>query len=273
VAWTAGNDGILALDLNGSGTIDNGTEIFTPHFAGGGHASGLAALASLDSSGDGVIDGADAGFAGLMVWQDLNHDGVSDAGELASLTDHGISGINLAATPSGGTIDGQELIAEGTFNFADGTTGAFAEVGLDTALGAPQLLVGSAGEDTLTGGAGNDTLQGGLANDLLTGGDGSDTFVFGEAGAANADTIADYSAAAGDMMAFDAALSLSFGNDPNRVQLVETATEVTVQIDTSGAGEWTDVAVLAGYGTAGADPVNIQFVGIDDTTVNNDWFA
>ena len=35
MAWTAGEDGILALDLDGSGTIDNGTEIFSPWFAGG----------------------------------------------------------------------------------------------------------------------------------------------------------------------------------------------------------------------------------------------
>ena len=33
VAWTAGEDGILALDLDNSGTIDNGTEMFTPYFA------------------------------------------------------------------------------------------------------------------------------------------------------------------------------------------------------------------------------------------------
>ena len=32
MAWTAGEDGILALDLDGYGTIDNGTEIFSPVF-------------------------------------------------------------------------------------------------------------------------------------------------------------------------------------------------------------------------------------------------
>ena len=85
VAWTEGDDGILALDLDNSGTIDNGTEMFTPYFAGGNHASGVAALATLDDNADSMIDSSDASFGDLRVWQDLNHDGISDAGELASL--------------------------------------------------------------------------------------------------------------------------------------------------------------------------------------------
>ena len=71
MAWTSGEDGILALDVDGSGTIDNGTEIFSPWFPDG-YASSLAALASLDSNGDGVIDSGGrpvrrpAGVAGLQ---------------------------------------------------------------------------------------------------------------------------------------------------------------------------------------------------------------
>ena len=40
-----GDDGILAYDLDGSGKIENGSELFTPGFAGGHYADGLAALA------------------------------------------------------------------------------------------------------------------------------------------------------------------------------------------------------------------------------------
>ena len=98
VAWTTSDDGILAYDLNGSGTIDNGTEIFSPYFAGGSYASGLAALATLDSNGDGVIDSADNGFGNLKVWQDLNHDGISEAGELSSLAALEITAINWGTT-------------------------------------------------------------------------------------------------------------------------------------------------------------------------------
>ena len=141
VAWTTSNDGILAYDLNGSGTIDSGAEIFSPYFAGGNYASGLAALASLNSNGDSVIDSADASFAKLLVWQDVNHDGVADAGELWSLADLGITAISLDATPANGTIDGQALLSQGSFSYTNGTAGTFVEVAVDTALGtAPELL-------------------------------------------------------------------------------------------------------------------------------------
>ena len=62
LAWTAGEDGILAYDMDGSGLIENGSELFTPYFAGGKFADGLAALASLNINGDSVIDGADSGL-------------------------------------------------------------------------------------------------------------------------------------------------------------------------------------------------------------------
>ncbi len=120
-AWTTGEDGILALDVNGNGTIDSGAEIFSPYFAGGDYASSLAALASLDSNGDGVMDANDAQFANLTVWQDVNHDGISQANELSSLAGHGITSIDLQATPADSTIDGQEVVSEGTFTTADGT--------------------------------------------------------------------------------------------------------------------------------------------------------
>ena len=55
IAWTS-DDGILAYDVDGNGVIDNGSEIFTPDFNGGKFASGVAALASLDSNKDGKLN-------------------------------------------------------------------------------------------------------------------------------------------------------------------------------------------------------------------------
>ena len=48
VHWTAGQDGILVMDLDGSGTIESGREVFSPFFGVGGFADGMAALATLD---------------------------------------------------------------------------------------------------------------------------------------------------------------------------------------------------------------------------------
>jgi T1SS-143 domain-containing protein len=145
VAWTAnGEGGILALDVDGSGKIENGNELFTPGFAGGHFANGIAALASLDANHDGVIDSKDPAFSQLVVWQDANHNGVSDAGELTKLTDLGIKSIDLATTADAASIDGQHVAATGTFTYVDGSKGSFVEVDFDTTLGTTSTPTGAA---------------------------------------------------------------------------------------------------------------------------------
>src|SRR4051812_44447808 len=59
---------------------------------------------------------------------------------------------------------------------------------------------GGLGNDTLSGSAGNDSLDGGPGVDSLTGGSGADVFVYGPG--YGADTITDFSRAAGDMIDF-----------------------------------------------------------------------
>ncbi|MER9640591.1 DUF5801 repeats-in-toxin domain-containing protein, partial [Mesorhizobium sp. M0239] len=149
LAWNTSHDGMLAVDLNHDGKIDDGTELFTPNFGGGNFASGAAALASLDSNHDGVIDHNDTAFDSLLIWKDANANGTSDAGELSHLADKGIVSISTAATPTVGEIDGQTVTGNGTFQMADGTTGNYVEVELDTSLVAPaEQTAGSTGADT-----------------------------------------------------------------------------------------------------------------------------
>ena len=50
----------------------------------------------MDSNADGVIDAADPGYAELVLWRD-NGDGVSQADELLSLTEVGLTAIPLNA--------------------------------------------------------------------------------------------------------------------------------------------------------------------------------
>ncbi len=78
--WIAPDDGLLVLDRNGNGLIDNGSELFGDNTTlnnGQSAEHGFAALSDLDSNGDGQFDAEDAQFADVKVWRDLNTDGIS----------------------------------------------------------------------------------------------------------------------------------------------------------------------------------------------------
>jgi hypothetical protein len=98
--WVSGDDGFLVLDRNGNGVIDSGAELFGVDTikSDGRHAfDGFDALRDLDGNGDHVFDANDAAFASVKIWQDLDQDGVTDAGELRSLSEAGIVSIDLVA--------------------------------------------------------------------------------------------------------------------------------------------------------------------------------
>ena len=126
--WLKGDDGFLVLDRNGNGTIDNGGELFgvdTIKSNGKKATSGLDALSDLDSNHDGVFDANDAAFSQVKVWQDKNQDGISQAGELKSLSDLGIASINL--TGNGKTVNlgnGNTQSSTATYTRTDGSEGA-----------------------------------------------------------------------------------------------------------------------------------------------------
>jgi hypothetical protein len=100
LAWTetGGDDAWLALDRNGNGTIDGGTELFgdaTPQPAGG-QRHGYRALAVFDDDGNAQIDAADAVWPLLRLWRDADHDGVSQPWELSALDTAGIRSLSLS---------------------------------------------------------------------------------------------------------------------------------------------------------------------------------
>jgi large repetitive protein len=91
VGWISSGDGLLAVDNNGNGKIDNRAELF-----GGGVGEGFAKLASFDSNSDGFVTAQDADFGKLKVWQDKNTNGTTDGNELFSLSDLGIASLKVA---------------------------------------------------------------------------------------------------------------------------------------------------------------------------------
>ena len=100
IGWTApgANLAFLALDRNGNGRVDDGSELFgnaTP--LGNGHlaANGFEALAQYDSNHDGVINKKDAVWTSLLLWVDRNHDGVCQPGELTPISRSAITSIAL----------------------------------------------------------------------------------------------------------------------------------------------------------------------------------
>jgi Ca2+-binding RTX toxin-like protein len=129
--WAGKDDGFLVIDRNNDGKISDASEL---SFAAEDPeaASDLAALAVLDNNGDGVLNKDDVRFGELKVWQDVNGNGVTDAGELKTLTEMGITEIGLRAQNREGTaeIGDNVLISTASFKRENGSTGTVGNVAL-----------------------------------------------------------------------------------------------------------------------------------------------
>jgi hypothetical protein len=105
ISWTTANSGgaFLFLDSNGDHLVDNGLELFgnfTNQLPSTREPNGFLALVY---SGYVITNRTDAVeissihplFSKLRLWEDINHDGVSQSNELHTLKEAGIESISL----------------------------------------------------------------------------------------------------------------------------------------------------------------------------------
>lgn len=124
-----GNRGFLALDKNGNGKIDNGSELFGPT-----SGNGYQDLAAYDADHNGWIDENDPVFQSLKVWnKDINGNDT-----LSSLQDKNVGALYLGkvATPFSVKDESNVLQASiketGLFLQEDGKAGTMQRVDLVT---------------------------------------------------------------------------------------------------------------------------------------------
>jgi hypothetical protein len=105
VSWTQSSSSaaFLFLDRNENKMVDDGYELwgnFSPQLPSSTEANAFLGLAYYDTAehngnSDGVIDARDAVFSKLRLWQDSNHNGISELSELKPLAAVGIQTLSL----------------------------------------------------------------------------------------------------------------------------------------------------------------------------------
>ncbi len=164
-AWTEGDgdDAFLALDRNGNGLVDDGGELFGDHtpqpVTDPADRNGFEALAVFDDSlsggnEDGFIDDSDEIFSHLQLWTDSNHNGISEANELLSLSEASVEAIDLSYRSVSRTdAHGNEFRFASKVQMSQGLRTAW-DVFLQQASPPPE----SVGQDRFRSGAGSCNL-------------------------------------------------------------------------------------------------------------------
>ncbi|TAM46397.1 MAG: hypothetical protein EPN55_05425, partial [Gammaproteobacteria bacterium] len=190
-AWPTADDGLLAYDLDGNGIIEKQGEIsFTSYLPGA--QTDLEGLKAFDTNNDGVLSSADEKWAKFGVWQDVDQDGITDAGEFQTLSELGVQSMALTSDGQFAVIDGQTVHGVGAITKTDGSTLNFADITLrysnevlvQNADGTTQVVMrepfSPSGEE-LTGTEGNDLILGKTGNNLVYA-YGGDDVVFEDGG-------------------------------------------------------------------------------------------
>jgi len=128
IATIASNSAYLALDKNGDGQINNGSELF-----GALSGNGFAELAQYDEDGNGFIDAADSVFSRLQLF----NPGGGAGGTLRSISSAGVEAIYTGSVTSPFTLtsrSGETLGVVRSTGFHAGSYGANTAQQIDLAV-------------------------------------------------------------------------------------------------------------------------------------------
>ncbi|OKH29812.1 hypothetical protein FACHB389_25645, partial [Nostoc calcicola FACHB-389] len=125
-SWVSADDGLLVLDANNDGQINDISELF-----GDNSTNGFDDLATLDTNSDNLIDANDSQFNDLRIWIDRNEDGFTNAGELRTLAEWEIQSISLDRTD---LEPGNSILSTGNFTFNNGSQSEIAAIALEVSL-------------------------------------------------------------------------------------------------------------------------------------------
>ena len=134
-AWIGDKQGLLVVDINENGIIDDGSELLgeQTNLKNGRQAvDGYWALKDLNVIKDKEINSKDSSWSKLRVWVD-NGDGVTQYGELKTLDELGITSIKFNSKKITSTdAEGNKLKSIGFFVRSDGTTGEIRDYYFET---------------------------------------------------------------------------------------------------------------------------------------------
>ncbi|AII48940.1 hypothetical protein KR52_07270 [Synechococcus sp. KORDI-52] len=127
IAWVAPDDGLLVIDADQSGTINQTKEFAFTEWSDQAKTDLEAVAEVFDTNQDGVLSEQDEQFANFAVWQDLNSDAKTDEGELLTLSELGIESIDLTYRESSqerSDADGDvTVLGQANINYEDGSVG------------------------------------------------------------------------------------------------------------------------------------------------------
>jgi Ca2+-binding RTX toxin-like protein len=107
--WVSPEDGLLVRDLDGNGRIETARELI-----GTETQDAYSVLRGLDQNADNKITAADFVWSTLRIWRDADGDGITDSGELRTLSELGITEFSLTDQAVRRRVDGNFIYSQAT---------------------------------------------------------------------------------------------------------------------------------------------------------------